>query len=270
MTVPPFSISRAGDARRAILVAICLVAVTGGRAQGAPPLLTEDPGTPGDGNWEINVAHSQERRAGETVARWPVLDLNYGWGERVQLKLESAQLAQTPAGEARRNGSSRLHTGLKWRFCDEELAGVAMAVFPQAEFRVPRSSSSRRGLVPDENSFALPLEFQRQFGIAVVSVELGHVANSKSAAGWFHGISAVRQITTRLTLALELHGETDRPCARSSLLANACAHVKLTDRTGLVFAFGRDLHNHHAPRATVSYLGVQFLPSFRRLVLAGR
>ena len=29
-------------------------------AQGGPPLITDDPGTPGDGHWEINIAEQSE------------------------------------------------------------------------------------------------------------------------------------------------------------------------------------------------------------------
>ena len=33
------------------------------RAQGGPPFLTTDPGTPGNGNWEINVGAAATRAA---------------------------------------------------------------------------------------------------------------------------------------------------------------------------------------------------------------
>ncbi len=34
--------------------------------QGGPPMITDDPGTPGNGKWENNVAIAFEHRAGET------------------------------------------------------------------------------------------------------------------------------------------------------------------------------------------------------------
>jgi len=34
-------------------------------AQGGPPLLTDDPGTPGHRNWEINIASTHFRSPGE-------------------------------------------------------------------------------------------------------------------------------------------------------------------------------------------------------------
>ena len=56
-------------------------------AQGGPPLITNDPDTPGDGNWEINLAvagaHSD---LGWDLAA-PDLDVNYGLGDRIQLSM---------------------------------------------------------------------------------------------------------------------------------------------------------------------------------------
>ena len=36
-------------------------------AQGGPPFLTDDPGTPGDGRWEINLAFTSEIRPSEEL-----------------------------------------------------------------------------------------------------------------------------------------------------------------------------------------------------------
>src|SRR5690242_14707903 len=57
-------------------------------AQGGPPMRTDDPGTPGNGNVEINLAVTSDRRADERVLEAPLVDINYGLGERIQLKVE--------------------------------------------------------------------------------------------------------------------------------------------------------------------------------------
>lgn len=57
------------------------------RSSRGPPLETDDPDTPGAGRWEINAATTLEKR--RDVWEWtPLLDINYGIGERVQLKLK--------------------------------------------------------------------------------------------------------------------------------------------------------------------------------------
>ena len=53
-------------------------------AQGGPPMLTDDPGTPGAGQWEINMAVLEERTATVRSRSVPHVDINYGWGDRVQ------------------------------------------------------------------------------------------------------------------------------------------------------------------------------------------
>jgi len=49
-------------------------------AQDGPPLLTNDPGTPGDGNWEINLSVMQVLRQRQNVLQVPQIDLNFGLG----------------------------------------------------------------------------------------------------------------------------------------------------------------------------------------------
>ena len=58
------------------------------RAQGGPPLITDDPDTPGPGYWEINVSAFVEKNRRERRLETPRLDINYGLGPRIQLKLE--------------------------------------------------------------------------------------------------------------------------------------------------------------------------------------
>lgn len=66
-----------------------LMASTVSHAQDGPPLVTGDPDTPGDNLWEIKVAsivsHNQQRIPRLTA---PDLDINCGWGDRMQLKLD--------------------------------------------------------------------------------------------------------------------------------------------------------------------------------------
>ena len=53
-------------------------------------MITDDPGTPGPGKWEINLAIGLEHRSGETSLDLPEIDLNYGVGEHIQLTLQTA------------------------------------------------------------------------------------------------------------------------------------------------------------------------------------
>jgi hypothetical protein len=74
-------------------------------AQGGPPFIGDDPGTPGDGNWEINVAAYTERHPTERIYNAPILDANYGLGPRIQLKYQVPYLVD---GTERRPDSQRI------------------------------------------------------------------------------------------------------------------------------------------------------------------
>src|SRR5215218_637850 len=84
-----------------------------------PPLETDDPDTPGRNNWEINVSTEMEKRS--EVWEWtPLLDINYGVGERIQLKLKPRYAVFDEPGESARSGPGNIQLGVKWRFLDEQ------------------------------------------------------------------------------------------------------------------------------------------------------
>ena len=57
-------------------------------AQGGPPFITDDPGTPGNHHWEINFGWIANHNPGQSYYEIPDVDMNYGWGDRIQLKYE--------------------------------------------------------------------------------------------------------------------------------------------------------------------------------------
>jgi len=67
----------------AVIVCLTVAAFTGprpARADAGPPFLTNDPGTPGNGNWEINIAAMQTTTPGVSSWQLPRLKVNYGLG----------------------------------------------------------------------------------------------------------------------------------------------------------------------------------------------
>lgn len=227
-------------------------------AWAGPTLLTEDPGTPGPGRWEINLGLAGERRPGETVFAGPIVDLNYGVGPAVQFKYEMAWLWVRPAGSAREDGLGNSLAGLKWRFWEDEAAGRAASVFPQFEFRTPGSGAARRGLVPDENTLLLPVQWQLTVAGCDLLLEAGRALPSKSAAGWYGGVALLRVLPGGTELAVELNWQADHGLHHSELVANLAVMVPLTERAGLLVTVGRELHNHNAPRANLlGYVGCQ-------------
>src|SRR6202161_1285395 len=92
-------------------------------AQGGPPYYTNDPGTPGDRNWEINLGYMPFLYNGQSTSHVPDLDINYGGGDRIQLTFENAWLRAKNGGEPPKYGLGQDQVGVKWRFYDSDEKG---------------------------------------------------------------------------------------------------------------------------------------------------
>ena len=78
-------------------------------------MITDDPGTPGNGKWENNLAIAFEHRPNETAIDVPAIDLNYGVGEHIQLTLQTAPVLVKRSGQGLIGGLGGTEAALKWR-----------------------------------------------------------------------------------------------------------------------------------------------------------
>ncbi len=228
-------------------------------AQGGPPMITDDPGTPGPGNWEINAAATGSHRASSTAGELPLLDLNYGVGDRLQLKYEVAWVTRVDAGRVPRSGMGNSLLGVKWRFFDAGADAWAVSTYPQVELRNPASHSSQRGLVSQGTGVLLPLELQRKLANTGVNIEVGRELHSRTENGWFGGLVIGQEITGRLEVMSELHAECGASLHRSTLSLNLGSRIAMQRWGVLLISVGRDLRNTWEERSRVfGYLGWQF------------
>jgi hypothetical protein len=128
--------------------------------QGGPPMITDDPGTPGNGKWENNFAIIFEHRPNETPIDLPEIDLNYGVAEHIQLTLQTAPVLSTRSGHGLIGGIGGTEAAVKWRFLDEATSVLDMSMFPRVIFKVEQSSV-RRGLAEDGTRFQIPFKLRR-------------------------------------------------------------------------------------------------------------
>jgi hypothetical protein len=66
-------------------------------AKGGPPLITDDPGTPGDGRWEFNIATQIDPNGENTVYQIPQIDANYGLAVGYEIEKDRELLAEVHA-----------------------------------------------------------------------------------------------------------------------------------------------------------------------------
>ncbi len=223
-------------------------------AQGGPPLLTDDPGTPGARRWEINVAFTLDRTSAGRESGAPLVDVNYGWGERLQLKLEIPWLVADDDVEGRRSGLGNPLLGVKWRFLDEDEAGVAVSTYPQLGFNL-LSSSADRGLAERETSFLLPVSAVKRIGPVSLDAEAGRLFRTGGGA-WVWGVALGHDFGTIEALA-ELFGTSGSDAAGRQAVVNVGGRLRMGRGVTLLVSAGGSVVEGEGPHRAIAYLGLQ-------------
>jgi len=233
-------------------------------AQGGPPFITDDPGTPGDGNWEINVAAYAERHPDERIYNAPILDMNYGLGDRIQLKYQVPYLVDGVNDGPTRSGLGQSLAGVKWRFYENPEKGLEISTYPQLEFNNP-TSSLERGLVANGTRFYLPIEITKKVGPLVVNPEIGYWFADKAGAAWASGVVVGREVSQRLELDGELYATANTNGSDHWNTFDGGGRYKLGEHFVLLFMAGRSFRGPASGQPQFfGYLGMQFLFSTKR------
>jgi hypothetical protein len=227
-------------------------------AQGGPPYYTNDPGTPGHLNWEINLAYMPFFYSGESVSHVPDVDINFGIGERIQLTYENAWLRVQPPGSPVKYGLGQSNPGVKWRFHDGGESGLSISMFPQLFLNNP-NNSVRRGITSANNSFLLPFQFSKKFGPIDVDYEVGYQFVRKESDGWLMGLVIGHEFTPKLELDMELYGSgTFHGSSQPTI--DFGARYKIHRPIILLLMAGRSLEPSRANQSYfVGYFGIQLL-----------
>ncbi|MEW6747411.1 MAG: transporter [Planctomycetota bacterium] len=228
-------------------------------AQGGPPLLTDDPGTPGDDMWETNIGFTIEKVEGETLYEAPLLDVNYGLGERIQLKYELPWVFLDEEGGGVENGLGNSLIGLKYRFLDEDRHGVSMSSYPQFSFENP-TSSDEKGLVAPGIELVLPFQIAWSSGPIELGLELGYSLIEHEEDEWIYGLAAASPLTEHFALLGEVHGVATRDLDDDVLVFNLGSAVALNEHASLLFSAGRSLREPSTTEPELlMYMGLQLV-----------
>ena len=219
-------------------------------------MLTDDPGTPGPRTWEINVGWLAQRVPGSFIHYLPLLDANYGLGNRIELTYEAPWGIVTGGGHRQADfGNSEV--SLKWRFVDTD--GWQASVYPAFDFQTPGSRKQISGLTDSARTFELPLQLERSFGAVSINVDAGrNFSTDPDDDGWFGGVAAGRDLRPGWELVVELHALASPRFDRREWIAHAGTRIDLSNRLTLMFAYGRDVSNDLLPRTFLTtYAGLQ-------------
>jgi len=273
-----FSIPRMRRLFQLLLLLVTVVGALPVRAQGGPPFITDDPGTPGKRQWEINLGWLGNHNPGNSSYQIPNIDINYGWGDRIQLMFSPSLAAATDEHNTTRASLGELQFGVKWRYFEHHRAGepksgenlnFSLGTYPQVLVNNP-TSAVRRGIVENGPQYYLPLEFTAKLGPVGFDGEVGHwFGNKLVPSRWGRGLIAGHEFSERLELYGEIYDLQD-----ANRIGTAPKQRQLTvdfggrqtlDRSGhlrLLFLGGRGIQavtRQNSEPDWIAYGGVQIL-----------
>jgi len=247
-------------------------------AQGGPPFITDDPGTPGNRHWEINFGWIADHNPGNAYYQAPDIDMNYGWGDRIQLKYELPMAVATDQNNTTRAGLGESLLGVKWRPYEHHKAGepksddnmdFSLGTYPQVSINNP-TSAVRRGIAENGPQYYLPVEFTAQVGPIGFDGEVGRwIGNQNVPSRWGRGLIAGHEFNDRLELYGEIYDLQDAnqigSVPKQRELTLDLGGRQMLDRAGhlrLLFMGGRAIQavtRQNSEPSWIAYVGVQLL-----------
>jgi hypothetical protein len=231
------------------------------RAQGGPPFLTNDPGTPGHANWEINIASMPIIRRGVSSYQLPQLDINFGLGDRIQLTYEVPYVLETTPGQPQQTGWSNAVTGVKWRFFDQGEDGWQLSTFPQFETK-GSTLAQKNGIAGNGPRLFLPVEVSKKFGPLNFDFEAGYFFPWRGPEERILGFMVGHSFTHRLELDAEVYNDRAMGTLPHDTTFDFGGRYKLHQGFVLLFMAGRSFSGNSSGQPEfMGYLGIQILLS---------
>ncbi|MBS1724982.1 MAG: hypothetical protein JSS66_18740 [Armatimonadetes bacterium] len=225
-------------------------------AQGGPPMLTDDPGTPPVGGFELNVAYTTHATHDRLEAERPLIDLAYGATMNVQLKIEGPWLLVREGGVSELDLGPVL-IGVKWRFRDEGHGRPAVSTFPQVQTTLARRSVEK-GLADPGTGLLVPIEVQWHRGKVGFNFDGGLFFLVGGAPEWTGGGAVSTELDEHSELIGELHFDGAFEDGSYDGIAQIGLRRELAPSASFIVAFGRTVVSSGvSPTRVSSYVGIQ-------------
>ena len=130
---------------------------------GGPPMLTTDPGTPGENRWEINTSLGYHFLNQPNI-QIPTTEIVYGIGSRYQISIQ-LPLPNVELNKSHFTTFSQPQIGIKCRLLDEEKGVLSLSVYPQIITPIEKGQKPQ---------IFIPLEFEKTFGHFCIGEEIGY------------------------------------------------------------------------------------------------
>lgn len=224
-------------------------------AAGGPPMMSDGTGTPGNGNWEINIAYKGDFHSKTT--EFPTLDINYGWSENIQLKAESSYVSLSEEDNHNR-GIGNAKIGLKWRFYDNSSDALSISTYPQYSF-APNKNNASRGLADKDTTFFLPLELTQEFDKISVSIEIGCLMVERDDDYLKSGVVLGYRPFSGMEFLVEIYRSALNNGDDETVNLNTGMTYAFSPNIGLLLSIGREIIRDDEPQSTAFFTGLQLL-----------
>ena len=184
----------------------------------SPPLDTDDPGVPDNGEFELNFStHFDYAKEAQHIdlltvdANYGILPVIAGYKLPSQIKIEIPMSSAREAGEPYNTGLGAAKFGIKVNFYRDEHRGISVSFYPQVEFAADGGRGARKNLEENGQTLILPLLVAREFHqlTFVVNGTFEKPFNDpdRGAASEF-GVGFGRALTRKVAAMIELRTES--------------------------------------------------------------
>jgi hypothetical protein len=235
----------------------------------SPPLETDDPGVPDNGEYEINLLTRFDLSKEVHSIDLLFVDANYGVLPKIaghqlptQVKFEFPVTTQQQNGGSYVLGVGPATFGLKFNFYSNEYTGLSIAFYPQVEFEAPGTRSVAKGLAEPGETLILPLLVSREFHyftfVANAAIDTPvHDPDRESTGTW--GVGVGRAFTRKMATMVELRDETSLDL-RDNHLSLINVGVIYGVRRAIVYGrFGHSVFTDDGFGHTYAGVGMKFM-----------
>lgn len=214
-----------------------------------PPMKSSDPFVPALHEFEVNLAVEGEHKENR-LFRTPIIDVNYGVVENVQLTLETAYAHSDDEAYSKSDFDS-FETAVKWLFYED--AFFAIALYPKYK-SYPIDSIFNEGITY-ELSLPMNLALSNSLDLVVNLTYVYPLDNEKhSELGTY-----LKYKNSKHTYYTELFMEDAKHQHHFFILGVVGYMYQLHKNISFMISYGKEITNSDTNRATIGYSGFQFL-----------
>ena len=212
----------------------------------SPPLATDDPGTPGSHNFEVNLISSCDQISGAKSCE-NGLDAAFGIGEKTQLRISKALIRDSNSTGPAFSGHGQTDIGVKHRFYDQD--GLKLAVYPTFKLDDASRVTNTDGSLADSEgrSIYLPLIVSKDLGKYTVVTNVGrrlnldHTENNSVFTSMAVGRAVGQNMRVMAELASEKTGDNRRTDVRVGFVRIILPDHSSKYQTSLFGSIGRSI-----------------------------